>query len=95
MTRVAALAALAVTACATPSPPPTVDHPAPLHPDPSLCAPVAHTPEIPQGSGIPRPVTDEERTATAAFLRWAHDLFETARENEGRAEMGRRSCSPS
>ena len=78
--RKAALCAisLALTSCATPSSPDRLS--------PSLCTTVQRAPALPDGAGIVQPVTEEERSATRAFLNWVAEVVASDNRNADRAE---------
>ena len=86
--RIIALCALslALTACATPS----SLQPAPIAPDPRLCAPLK--PEPPVQGGIVQPATDEERAATEAFLNGEAAARDWGRQGWARATLAKTLC---
>ena len=87
-----ALAALTLTACATPSKPGPIAQPAPKAVDPRICARIEPEPAV-QG-GIVQPATDREREATDAFLNGEAEARSWGRRGWERADLARRSaCS--
>lgn len=46
---------------------------------------------MPRGASVVAPATEAERSALSLFLNWVSDVVEVARENEGRAEVARRT----
>ena len=70
-------------------PPVTV---APSKPPPSVCAALPDRPRVPDGAGIPEPVTAEERVATAVYLTWLGELADWGNGLYGRLTDAQRGC---
>ena len=66
----------ALTACAHNPSAPTV---APLRPPPEVCAQPPAEPVLPDSAGLVAPVTDDERAAQEAFLRWDSQILDWGR----------------
>lgn len=92
-TAVLSAALLTLMACAERSSLPAVDQPAPLRPDPLVCAAVPKRPELPKSASVvqPDPAT-AEASATAAFLNWISDLVAWGDGLAHRAEVARKAC---
>lgn len=64
--------------------------PRPCRPD--VATGVKPEPQVPDGAGIPAPVTPEEVTATDSYLTWLAEFGAWAREGNRKAALAATDC---
>ena len=65
---------------------------APSKPPPSVCAELPERPRVPDGAGIPEPVTAEERAAMDAYLTWLGETADWGRTLYERLTDAQKGC---
>jgi hypothetical protein len=59
---------------------------------PTLRAEVKPQPKVPEGAGVPAPMTEEEKRAFSPYAEWLAELASWGREGWSRAEQARQWC---
>lgn len=85
-------ASLVLTSCATLWGKPQTATVAPSKPPASVCAALPERPRVPDGAGIPEPITPEERKATEAYLTFLGELGDWGNVLAARLTDAQKGC---